>query len=543
MIETNCDEIPIIVWADIEISPMGLKSKLLETIGPRSVLRQTAERICRTKLSGRKIFICRPEQENKITSVLMGLPIEIIPMEVKLPNWHRGLQAARKWALDCWRGGLVNACAFDEDLMVHILEHIAKRLNVKAVMVVQAHAAWIDPDIVDRQIMQYREHSEEIDFTFTQAPPGISGLILGRKTLSELLTGMKIAGPLIGYNIQKPYYDQIGLACNLPIDPAVVHTPYRFTCDTNRGLALARRLAELVDPLSVSATELVTHAKKEAPFTILQWPEEIEIELVTGWPWPAGYRPSPSSPRGPIDADMTIKRIAELAEQIDDLVICLGGFGEPTCHPQFEAIVKGLKSAGVLGISLSTTGLYEQEKSNLIASLPIDVVSMLIDIPDRELYARLMGVDAYETVLANTNKIIETVLKENLPTPLVVPEMIKTYDTMELMDSFYDGWLARTGSAVIRGYSDYAGQIPDLAVNSMAPPIRHTCRQIMRRMMVLADGRVPQCDQDYEGRCIAGDIRNESLLDIWQGKYFNSLRADQLSQNILCERCRQWHRP
>jgi len=287
----------------------------------------------------------------------------------------------------------------------------------------------------------------------------------------------------------------------------------------------------------------------------LKWPEEIEIELVSGWPWPAGYRPSPSSPRGPIDADMIVKRISELAEQTDDIVICLGGFGEPTSHPQFESIVKGLKSAGVLGISLSTTGLYESEKASLVTSLPIDVVSPLIDVPNRELYARLMGVDAYDTVLANTNKIIETVMNEKLPTPLVVPEMIKTYDTMELMDSFYDGWIARTGSAVIRGYSDYAGQMPNLAINSMAPPTRQTCRQIMRRMMVLADGRVPQCDQDYEGLYIAGDIRNESLLDIWQGKYFTSFRADHISQNIsknitqniakntLCRRCQQWHRP
>jgi radical SAM protein with 4Fe4S-binding SPASM domain len=66
-------------------------------------------------------------------------------------------------------------------------------------------------------------------------------------------------------------------------------------------------------------------------------------------------------------------------------------------------------------------------------------------------------------------------------------------------------------------------------------------------MMILADGRVPQCDQDYEGRCIVGEIRNESILDIWQGKNFASLRASQLSNNFstnpLCQQCRQWHRP
>ena len=110
----NNGEIPIILWADLESAPLGQSSKLLEDLAGRPVLRQTLERVCRSKKSGRKLVYCRPEQVEKIQTVLAGLPLQVIPIDVKLPGWWPAMQTTRKWAMTCWRGGLLGSFAFDE---------------------------------------------------------------------------------------------------------------------------------------------------------------------------------------------------------------------------------------------------------------------------------------------------------------------------------------------------------------------------------------------------------------------------------------------
>jgi hypothetical protein len=547
MNDVKSGEIPIIIWADLESAPLGQTSKLLEDLAGRPVLRQTLERVCRSEQSGRKIVYCRPEQADQIRSVLAGLAVEVLPIDVKLPGWWPGLQATRKWALECWRGGLLGSCAIDEDLLIHILTDLTQKLNVSAVMAVSAHAAWVDPKVLDRQIEQYQNHQDEMEFNFTQAPPGLTGVVLSREFLTKLPQTSSIAGSLLGYIPNKPQYDSIFLPCNLTLEPAVVQTGIRFTCDTQRGLSLARKLAEKLDPLEADIVEVTACGRSEGSAALLQWPREIEIELTPGWPWPEGYRPHPAKNRGPIDAELLIKRIGELTKECDDLVVYLGGFGEPTAHPQFDAIVNGLKSAGVWGIGVQTCCLFEPGMAETLAALPLDAVSLLIDTPERERYAKVMGLDGYETVLANIEKLLQAIKDQHKSTPLPIPEMIKTDETMELMDEFYDGWLRKVGWATIKGFSDYAGQVPDQAVNSMAGPERRPCRQIFRRMTILADGKVALCDQDFEGSVPLGSIQNQSLSAIWQGPEMSALRqahlAGDFSPNALCEHCRQWHRP
>jgi len=66
-------------------------------------------------------------------------------------------------------------------------------------------------------------------------------------------------------------------------------------------------------------------------------------------------------------------------------------------------------------------------------------------------------------------------------------------------------------------------------------------------MMVLADGTVVQCDQDFQGKTAIGSIERDSLVDLWRNGQLKSLRqmhlAGRYDTNDLCAACRQWHRP
>jgi len=540
-------KIPIIIWADLETAPLGQRSKLTADFAGRPLLRHTLERVCRSTRSGAKVVYCPIHQASEVKAILDGLAVDVVPIRFELPGWWDGLQAARKWAGDGWRGGLMSACAFDEDFVPQVLLELAKRYQASAVMTVSAHGAWVDPDILDRQIERYEEHKESVRLCFTQAPPGLAGVILDLEVIQQLPQSTRIAGTLLGYRPESPQLDLISKAPNLPIDPTVIHTGIRFTCDLSRSLALGRRLAKELDSQSAGAIQITETARREGDAVLSQLPREIEIELASGWPWTKGYRPSPKTARGPIDADLIIRRVAELTEECDDLLVHIGGFGEPTRHPQFAKIIQGLEHAGAWGISVQTTGLVEPAMAEQLAELPIDVLSFLIDVPQRELYQKVMGIDGLPTVLDNMDRTIRAIQARKRAIPLVVPVMVKTYETMELMKDFFDDWTRKVGWSVIDGFSDYAGQIPDLSVSSMAGPKRRPCRQIQGRLTILADGEAVICNQDFDKVQPAGSIATQSLRDIWQGSVLTQLRSShregEYACNSLCAKCNQWHRP
>ena len=82
---------------------------------------------------------------------------------------------------------------------------------------------------------------------------------------------------------------------------------------------------------------------------------------------------------------------------------------------------------------------------------------------------------------------------------------------------------------------------------NMSPPQRFACRRIMQRAMVLADGRIPLCDQDFTGRHTIGDLQHSTLGELWQGVAASAARhkhqAGAFDATDLCTRCDEWHRP
>ena len=64
----------------------------------------------------------------------------------------------------------------------------------------------------------------------------------------------------------------------------------------------------------------------------------------------------------------------------------------------------------------------------------------------------------------------------------------------------------------------------------------------MRQMVILNDGRVAQCDADFEGQHVAGNINNESIYDVWNGelKKRRDMHVTGNYQFLPCSECDDW---
>ena len=84
---------------------------------------------------------------------------------------------------------------------------------------------------------------------------------------------------------------------------------------------------------------------------------------------------------------------------------------------------------------------------------------------------------------------------------------------------------------------------PDVAseVGNVNTEFSADCLLPFTSMVVLADGRVVPCCADYNGEEVIGDVKKDSLVDIWNGPKFAEFREKfvraSFSEDSLCRRC------
>ncbi len=547
-----------VLQADLETTSLGTASRLAQEIGGAPILRRTVERLSAAKELHSIHVLCPAEQVARCTALLRRTRADVRPFDASPAPWGELVRASRKWSLDGWRGGVGGTTHFDEFTDVRRVAAFLDKTHADAVFSVPPAAAIIDPTLCDAMIRHRREKGDDIRLVFTQAPPGLSGLLLDAPLVRELAEKNIPIGWVFNYKPDSPQKDLVFQPCCYPIPVEVRHATGRLVCDTRRSTERVKALlAELPEPNLVTIGRWLSSREE---MTIEPLPREVEIELTVEDPYPDALlqpRGSRFTPRGPIDPEMVEKIVSEMAEYDDSLVV-LGGFGDPLRHPKFGETLRRIRSiqsggVGLYGLAVRTAGvdLTDSSIEELIAS-GVDVLNVVLDAWSSTLYRKLQSpknpaAADLDAVIANLERLQDRRQAGQAARPIVVPEFTKSRDNLHELDEFHDGWIRKIGAVTINGYNHRAGQLEDRAVMSMAFSPRLACRRIRSRCVILADGRVALCDQDFVGVCTVGDLNRQSLREVWQGETFEKVRADHRDHRFhttrLCASCDEWHRP
>lgn len=535
-----------IVMVDLERSPLGTRARLSHMLAGVPLLRRTLERALRaTRLE--QLFVVAPSpQAGAVADLAAGLAGKLETYSGELPAYRELVTAGRLWGLDGWRGGIGGLCAFDEDIHVPAAVALAAREQADLVVSIPAAAAMIDPIVIDALVDHYEKEGHIFRITFAQAPPGLAPVVMARSLLEELAPTGQPPGAVLTYKPGKPISDLAGREACYRGATEIIEAGGRLIGDTRRSF---ERLDRLIGALGPDADSVAVSRwlRDEDSKHVAACPSEIEIELTTIDPWSGGSILRPGSrdvpARGAIELD-EVRKTVEACADWDDVRVVLGGFGEPLGHARFGEIVRLLREAGAAAIAVRTSGLTRNDEIDAaIFDTPVDVVEVTLDASTAEGYRRVHGMDGFDMAMDHCGQWLRRRHDERRVRPMIVPSMVKSKETLGEMEAFYDGWVERHGVALLTGYSHRAGQLADRSVVNMAPPRRVACRRTFTRLMVLADGRVTTCDQDFAGRQIIGDLRHDSLQAIWQGEALMRIRRDDLSQTALCRACDEWHRP
>lgn len=543
------------IFADFAETFLGGPSALELPLAGRKVIEHTLARVVRAGGLDEVLLVVRPPHEAPARAVLecggWGERVRLLAIDDGARPRRVLLCSARKWNLASWRGGLLSATWFDEYIEPPLVRRVLEAAEVDAVLCLDAHQAAVDPELLRALAAHYRARADETGLAFTQAPPGLAGVVIDREFAAELITANIPLGVRLGYRPETPAGDPITRAPCLSVAPAIVETQFRFLADTGTG---REALAAAFDALGANcdARALCNWLREQEPpgaprFAARELPLEVEIELTTADPLPDSTL-APRGRRVPLRSAATLAQVERIARELgarDDRLIFLGGHGDPVLSPLFGEACRVIRAAGVCGLGVRTT-LVELSDAPLAALFDhtVDVVEVRLDADTAPTYAAVHGANCFDAVLANIARIQAERIRRRSPQPLLIPAITRAAATLAEVEPFFDRWIRAVGSAVIRGYSTYGGLLPTDPVLPLTPPIRRACRRLAGRLVVHADGRAAICDQDVAGAHSVGEP-GAALRMVWQGRPLTLVRAAHESGSGLpgaCAACGEWFR-
>ncbi len=538
---------------DSESGGLGLNARWNERVGSKTVLEWTVSRLMRCEKLDRLVIIHEASMGEPMVEgdVGGGKVVEFHAVEGSVwSDLRQRVIGGRKWVPGSWRGGIGGMTCYDEVVSAKVMRDALGAHDADAGLIVGADWLLVDPVLCDRVIDCHLEIRENRHLVFTQAPPGLCGCVVDEKLLGDLAGSGISLGLMLAYNPRVPQYDPIGRDVCVQIEAAVRNAVLRATYDGARWQRLVKYVFEQVgeerfgeignDEVVRLMTECINNDGAALP-----WWVTVELTGERGVSGVIVPQHHVDLKRGEMDIAVAEKVINEIGE-MDDIVLTLGGLGDALMHDKWAQVVETAHKAGVWGIHVETDLLVGEGELRKLLDLPIDVVSVRLNADSAETYEKLMGCDGFNRVLDNIQWLLNERQKSGRGgLPWIVPRMVKTRENVEELDSFFDRWMYFCSHAVVEGATTGCGLMEDQAVINMAPPRRFACRQLSRRMTVHSDGKVALCDQDWLGRAAVGDVRRQTLAEIWGS--MDDVRREHREGGYdgmaLCGECREWHRP
>ncbi len=255
--------------------------------------------------------------------------------------------------------------------------------------------------------------------------------------------------------------------------------------------------------------------------------------------------------QGVMKFDVFKKIIDDLAEFEKPLkVLRMYKDGEPLLNKRFADMVAYAKASGrVEYIDTTTNGtLITPERMGPILEAGIDKINISVDGMTEADYLRFTGFKFdFQTFVANVKWLYDN--KGSCEIVVKIPgELITEAQRQEFFDTFGDHcdrifvenfapcWPEfdiekHTGVKISKGiYQQDIGETD-------------TCPYIFYGYSVNADGLVSSCFLDWGRKLIIGDVRTQSMKEIWNSAAMNALRLQHLEgrrrQNPVCGNCGQ----
>ena len=253
----------------------------------------------------------------------------------------------------------------------------------------------------------------------------------------------------------------------------------------------------------------------------------------------------PGEERGHMDMDLFRKIIDEAAGFVFE--INLAHRGESLLHPEFIEAVTYAKSKGIYTRLHTNGSLLTEDLARRTIESGLDRLSFSFDGYDKETYEKIRRGGKFEETAGNIIQYLKIKKELGSKTPETAVEVINfaahtSKDNPEARRAFQDRFRSLPlDHYVMKELHNWAGEF-----HTGEKGVKYSiCPFPWNALVICWDGAVIPCTQDFFNTYVAGNVREHSIREIWNGDRMKTIRKKLIEQDVdnlsACSKCdRPW---
>lgn len=242
------------------------------------------------------------------------------------------------------------------------------------------------------------------------------------------------------------------------------------------------------------------------------------------------------------------KKIVNEANDYDSRTFCLHLFGEPLLTPNFSQMTKYIKQINKNNTILLTTNgtLLNKKIAQAMIEAPVDKIAVSFPSAEKNNYQALAGLDQLEIVEKNVLNLTKLKKIKKATKPHIFVRMILNKDNKDTEKLFISKWKNKSVTTEVRPAHNYGGNKPDISLRKdvIKKTEKYPCYHLWFSPAVHWNGDVSICCNDWGRKALLGNIKNQTMHQIWNSKKIKQYRQYHLKglyeKVPLCAKCDVW---
>ena len=227
--------------------------------------------------------------------------------------------------------------------------------------------------------------------------------------------------------------------------------------------------------------------------------------------------------------DMNLyKKIIDNCHKLNIKIITLSFFGEPFLD---KTIVKKIKYAKEKGMTVgfySNASLLTEELSKEIIEAKLDSITISFDGATKETYEKIRKNLKFEVTKRNVLGLINIRKRLNKKNPKINLVLVELEENKREIKKFYNEWKEKVEGINIINMRNWANDIQKEGTKESfhfnKKIKRKPCALIWLKMVVDWNGDVVLCCDDWNHSTILGNLKNQTIEEIWNGEKLRAIR-------------------
>ncbi len=240
------------------------------------------------------------------------------------------------------------------------------------------------------------------------------------------------------------------------------------------------------------------------------------------------------------------KKIVDQAKPYNRWIL-LHGMGEPLTDKHIFEMIDYCESNGIK-VELSTNcTLLDKENAKKLLKTKLSRLILSVDAVTEGTYKKIRRQGDFNKVMENINNFLEMKKESRSKTEIVLQLIVMKENKKEIND-FVGKWQGKVSKVLVKPFSSWAGQLSEIGelgeegyrYQNAVPKTRPACYYLWKSVVVQWDGKVVPCCRDFNSKIVLGDLKEQTLAEIWKGKKIKAMRKAHLEgrfKNTLCDNC------